>query len=708
VFLLFILFLVNSCASKTSLKKETLKEKKSISPTSEVSRKKKKYIFLNKPLSNKTFSKIPHEKGSQSVIGSKVSASQFDKTVKYYEGLLRRKPGNKAILIKLASLYAGRGNYLKAASYLRLALANQPYDSEVHYKLGVLYEKAGHLRRALQEYYEAFRTSPSYPAPYYRAGLVYQALGYPEKAVVVWQKAIKKGALSAQIYSALAEQALFKNQLKRAEELLKQAVALDSSSFEAINMLGNLALKKGDLRSAITYWKKAVEVKKREKGEFFQKASSDYIFSGKSKLSPTALHIAVGVGEKQIQGIINKALNLIKKGQYKKAKPLLKRALDVDSNSLSALSLMGYVLAQEGDIARASAYWMKAVEIKKNLPEVTHNLSLALLALGRKKEAKAYLERLLSLNNTYMPAYITLSRIYINKGNLESAEKILNEALKIYSEQGASKPQLLAKIYNQLGVVKQKNGDIKRAYKLYKKALKADKNNPEALYNLGLIALLQEDYSKAIANFRRLVTENPLDELSRLNLAYAQANNGYLTEAIRNWRKVSQSSKNNEYLKIALNNLGVAYFLNKDFKKAEEYFNLALKKDPMFIPAIDNMAAVKLKLKDFNQAIKLYEQVVELDIANKEARKNLGALYLKIGKPEKALPHLQSAISLLPDDNNVLFNLASAHHLLGNRKEARLLYKEFLKRVGQNPKWYEKATKAENALRSLSTSKHIR
>ena len=49
---------------------------------------------------------------------------------------------------------------------------------------------------------------------------------------------------------------------------------------------------------------------------------------------------------------------------------------------------------------------------------------------------------------------------------------------------------------------------------------------------------------------------------------------------------------------------------------------------------------------------------------------NEAAAYLREGKPEKALPLLRRAVTLQPDDGNILLNLGGAYVLLGQFDEA--------------------------------------
>jgi len=102
-------------------------------------------------------------------------------------------------------------------------------------------------------------------------------------------------------------------------------------------------------------------------------------------------------------------------------------------------------------------------------------------------------------------------------------------ARKDYSEAAAAYQRLLehepknSEILNKVGIAYQQAGQPDLAEHFYKKALRADKNSPHALNNLGTIEYSRQRFGKAIKYYKRAVAaggENLAPIYSNLGYAY--------------------------------------------------------------------------------------------------------------------------------------------------------------------------------------------
>ncbi len=87
--------------------------------------------------------------------------------------------------------------------------------------------------------------------------------------------------------------------------------------------------------------------------------------------------------------------------------------------------------------------------------------------------------------------------------------------------------------------------------------------------------------------------------------------------------------------------------------------------------ALDAMGVIALSQRDYEKAVQYLQRAVKIMPDFGSARNNLGRTYLEMGKPAEALPHLQRAAVLSPRDPVVQTNLAGALAGLGRRDEAR-------------------------------------
>ncbi len=86
-------------------------------------------------------------------------------------------------------------------------------------------------------------------------------------------------------------------------------------------------------------------------------------------------------------------------------------------------------------------------------------------------------------------------------------------------------------------------------------------------------------------------------------------------------------------------------FLNKDYKKALKYYDLALKDDPKNIYLIEGKARSTFRMGNFIEAEKLFKIVIQQDKNFVPALANLGILYDTLGEYENAIKFYKLAVN---------------------------------------------------------------
>lgn len=125
------------------------------------------------------------------------------------------------------------------------------------------------------------------------------------------------------------------------------------------------------------------------------------------------------------------------------------------------------------------------------------------------------------------------------RGDIYMARRMYREAIDAYRSIQPPTPV----IYNKIGIAYQQLGDLNSAKKMYERALKLNKNYPEALNNIGTIYYARKSFRRAISRYRKALQLNP------------------------------------ESASI-YSNLGTAYFARKDYRRAAECYEKAVALDP--------------------------------------------------------------------------------------------------------------------------------
>ncbi|MBW1741743.1 MAG: tetratricopeptide repeat protein [Deltaproteobacteria bacterium] len=145
---------------------------------------------------------------------------------------------------------------------------------------------------------------------------------------------------------------------------------------------------------------------------------------------------------------------------------------------------IGYIKTAQGKYEEAIEAFRKATQIDRMFAKAYEAMGRAYKALGRSKEAEE------SLNKA--------AELYLSTEKDENAEEILNEILELSPE--------TVNVYNSLGILYRKKGDLPTALKQYMKALKIHPNEPHIYYNIGRLHVEMKDLKAAQSYFRKALT----------------------------------------------------------------------------------------------------------------------------------------------------------------------------------------------------------
>jgi tetratricopeptide (TPR) repeat protein len=251
--------------------------------------------------------------------------------VDQYKILLNSNPSGQLLLQKLANIYAAAGHQKEAIATYREIVRLNPDHLEAHRELATLYKKTNLQDEAEREYREILRLKKddmevrgaltsiyvkkkSYPeliallkgnlelAPndsnqYYRLGLVYEFQKDYENASVSYAEAIKSKEDNAKALNALGRIKMKTGNIKEAKEYLEKAKAADPNMEEATLLLSNI---RDELAPDPSKYKKSKKGKKSKKSKTSKKKGTVKKSSTKKSSSTTkkpAAKAASGSGQ---------------------------------------------------------------------------------------------------------------------------------------------------------------------------------------------------------------------------------------------------------------------------------------------------------------------------------------------------------------------------------------------------------------------------
>lgn len=180
----------------------------------------------------------------------------------------------------------------------------------------------------------------------------------------------------------------------------------------------------------------------------------------------------------------------------------------------------GIELLENGEQENALAVFQEMLK-ECETAEVYYNIGYIKTAQGLYQEGIEAFTKATQLDRFFAKAYEAMGRAYKELGEPGKAEECLQQAAKIYmsSEKDENAEQILHEIlelqpdtvnvYNNLGVIYRKRGDLAGALIHYEKALKVHPDAPHIYYNIGRVHVDMNNPKKAVSHFRHALRLAP-------------------------------------------------------------------------------------------------------------------------------------------------------------------------------------------------------
>jgi len=151
-------------------------------------------------------------------------------------------------------------------------------------------------------------------------------------------------------------------------------------------------------------------------------------------------------------------------------------------------------------------------------------------------------------------------------------------------------------------------------------------------------------------------------QASNENLARCNAEGIDLDLKIAGCTAVIQSGQlNDTNLSIAFNNRGIAYYNKKDYDRAIQDYDQAIRLNPSFADAFNNRGNAYYYKKDYDRAIQDYTEAIRLNPSFALAFNNRGNAYRDKQDDDRAIQDYDQAIRLNPSDAGMFYNRGNAY-----------------------------------------------
>jgi putative PEP-CTERM system TPR-repeat lipoprotein len=515
-------------------------------------------------------------------------------------------------------------------------------------------------------------------------GHAYKGLGDADAALRAFEGARRVDPRFVPALVSQAELLAGRGQRVEAEKLADEALSIAPDNARVWTLKGSLELGKGDYRSALDAYGKALG------------ADPKYVDARIGRVS-----LLIGLSR---YGEIEQDLAYLKANS----------ADDPRANYLNAV-----FLARRGDDAGARDALHEVVRIldpaprdlvRRRAPEFLLLGGVAHYSLGAMEKARSYLEDYLQTVPSHVEARRLLGSAYLILGDPRAAISVLEVARQI-APKDADVLALLAAAHF-----------ARRQYQIatdyLEQAVTLSGGAPSVHATLGLSLLGTGQSDLGVEHLKRAFEKDPGQARAGLPLAALYLKRGQAKRATA----IAEAVVNREPKNVAaLNLLGAALSAEGDLKGARAAFEKALaihgdfvapqlnlarldlregktdqararlqrfvKDRPNDTLAMLELASVEERAKRLDEAVRWLEKIHAIEPRNIVATARLVDLYIARKEPDKALAAARETAAASPEDLTALAALCRAYLALGNDKEAQTILGRMTRIGAFDPVW---------------------
>lgn len=357
-------------------------------------------------------------------------------------------------------------------------------------------------------------------------------------------------------------------------------------------------------------------------------------------------------------------------GDMKAAEAAFKQATQLDAKAGAPWVGLGDVALRRGDLKGAQAAVMEALKRDpKHQPARLAQARLAVLT-GDAAQAEQLLKALVQQEPRFLPAQTDLGELYLNTNRPALAEPVFKQAQSV---PGAGWPVWQGLVRAQVRLNRQSE-----AMQTLEKAAAEFPGNAQPWIAAAELAQSQGDRVASLRHAQQAVKSDGKSVPAQMALADALVANDQTAKAIEGLQSLLSLPDVPAALvhtKVAMIKAG-----RKDLDGAQAAYRLALRADPKYHPALNNLAWMNAERKvELDEALRSARRAVEVQPNQPSYVDTLAFVHLARKEPKLALDVLNKALKAQPSQPLLLMRLAQTHQAMDDLSKAREAVDQALK-----------------------------
>ena len=336
-------------------------------------------------------------------------------------------------------------------------------------------------------------------------------------------------------------------------------------------------------------------------------------------------------------------------GNNAEANQLVDVLLKEDPKDTDAIAMHAALLLTTGkkeQVDQAAIDLQGLVSKNPNNHLLRFNYARALLAQGKLEPARLQLEDAIKTRPDFVAAREVLARVYLVKQDPAKALQAADDLLQ-YDQKN-----LTGHLTRSAALLALK--DVDKAREELEKITKLFPDNPDARYQIGLLAWQDKDYKKAEQTFETLYRDNH-DNRGLMGITETLASQNRLDDAIKEMDKAVAAQPDRQDLKLSRANL---YVRAQRYDEAIATFKALLEKQPTSADLMFRLAETYRRKGDINVAADMFRKSSQAAPNSTLPLLQLGLILETIGPADQAKAVYEQILKLDPNNAVSLNNLA--------------------------------------------------
>jgi tetratricopeptide (TPR) repeat protein len=390
---------------------------------------------------------------------------------------------------------------------------------------------------------------------------------------------------------------------------------------------------------------------------------------------------------------LRQAAELLQSGRLEQAESILRRLLVANPNNFDAHNLLGIVLDQRGRADEAEREYRSAIRLKPNGVSAQANLGVLLARTNRADEAIKMFAAVLRIAPDHPEATLNLGLQYSIRGDDARSLPLLQRAIELgvdtydtryrsgvslynlkrmdeaslafeFALTRSAKP---AEAYYYLGLIAWARGQDEQAADFWDRAVTLRPDFPEANFMLGEVLRKSRRTQAAVDFYKRALDQDPGKFVYYARLGGAYILLGQTDQAFEIFRRGVQRFPR---LPEAHYFAGVAARARADYEMAETELRRSLGLEPDNVNGLAQLGFVLLERDRMAEAETALRRAIAINDKHFYANYDLGRLLVKSHHYDQALPILEHAAMIKPNNPSVHYQLFLALSRLKRKAEA--------------------------------------